>query len=585
MDHDTLNRIEEKRIVLEENVAKLRKALRHWQTLELDYEGLKDEFQGLSEHTTTKEQYQEAARVFGPENVDDKELHDLIEPNGKLKLPSQVIDALTRRIEYVRRNIETLRRQLGDIEKERNAVLLAQNSDDVQTGGEGDQQQAEITEQLDEDGNILSSHVQRADDTAAKVLEVVDRGLKPSSTQPYIATDDASAITNTAKSSVEITGTTTNNISNSTNQGSEVSVVSELDGDSDDGSSISETSVERTPFDTVANSVLQPTNPEDNADEARLRQEMLQYGLPEVGNIVAELEMDGGNDLDDFDNDFSELEDEYDDSDEEESEDEYGRSKRPAMSAKYRHKMEVLQKQFGMQLENVGPSPNLPADVKEGIDRPSAAEAARKAAIARHEALQSATDVKKDSDANLLRKKPKKKVAFAPTLDIAEETSVNTPTARSRIVNNDIEERTVTDTQVPETPKPARVSKFKAARVVQPQTPMLPPPMDFEQPKQDAREGPAGKTIAERLVERAGSKNLSDASAPDGDDFDEELQKRQLALEHHHLRNKYIHENGGYVQGGELENWGEEYATPTVEDEETGQPRKISRFKAARMRG
>ncbi|KAJ9657233.1 hypothetical protein H2198_004459 [Neophaeococcomyces mojaviensis] len=584
-----LDRIEKQRVLLEENVAKLRKALRHWQTLELDYEGLKDEFQVLPEKTTTKAQFLEAAHDFGPETVDDKELHELIESKGQSRLPSQVVDTLTKRIEYVRRNVESLRKQLATLEKERNAVLLAQNSDHAQSEVEGDLEHAEITEQLDEEGNVLSSHVQRVDDTATKVLDVMDRGMKPGPEQSSASKEDANDTkpTTNPRSRVE-TASGTLNDSNGIKQEGETSLSEKPDHDSDEDSSLSEPASESTPFDTTANLTLQPTNPDDDENEARLRQEMLQYGLPEVGNIVAELELaegDGFDDFDDIDDDTSDPEDEYDDSDDEESEDEYGRSKRPAMSAKYRRKMEELQKRLSVKMENVGPSSNLPAEIKESNDRPSAAVAARKAAIARQDALKTAIKEKDDSNTGPPQKKPKKKVAFAPALDIAKTPPKDTSISKSRVINENITERTTIDTQDTELPKPARISRFKATRAAQPQTPLMPPPMELPRGKQDAPEGPAGKTIAETLIERPGPKNASDVPAPDGDDFDEELQKRQIALEHHRLRNRMIHEQGGYVGGGELENWGEEYAAPTVEDEKTGQPRKISRFKAARMKG
>lgn len=98
-------------------------------------------------------------------------------------------------------------------------------------------------------------------------------------------------------------------------------------------------------------------------------------------------------------------------------------------------------------------------------------------------------------------------------------------------------------------------------------------------------EGPPGRTISHTLVERPSTNTTSAPPDDSAGDFDSELQKRQIALEHHALRNKLIHEQGGYVQGGELENWGDEYAAPEMEDPRTGKVKKISRFKAARMRG
>lgn len=53
MDEDdpkSLAGVERLRIQLEENMDKLQTALRHWQTWEAEYEGLKEELQSLPEH-------------------------------------------------------------------------------------------------------------------------------------------------------------------------------------------------------------------------------------------------------------------------------------------------------------------------------------------------------------------------------------------------------------------------------------------------------------------------------------------------------------------------------------------------------
>ena len=49
---DPLVDLERHRLRLEENVAKLRKSLLHWQTWELEYEGLKEEIQLKGQPTT-----------------------------------------------------------------------------------------------------------------------------------------------------------------------------------------------------------------------------------------------------------------------------------------------------------------------------------------------------------------------------------------------------------------------------------------------------------------------------------------------------------------------------------------------------
>ena len=53
--NDSFVDLERHRLRLEENVSKLRKSLQHWQTWEAEYEGMKEEIEGLGgQHTTTK---------------------------------------------------------------------------------------------------------------------------------------------------------------------------------------------------------------------------------------------------------------------------------------------------------------------------------------------------------------------------------------------------------------------------------------------------------------------------------------------------------------------------------------------------
>lgn len=582
-----MQKIETQRIELEANIAKLRKSLHHWTTLELDYEGLKDEFQMLGS-SATKSECLKAALDFGPQKVDEKELNDLIEPpRGKLRSPAQLVDLLSKRVGYVLRNAESLKTQISDLEKKRNAVLLAAHPEHE---AEAILPLAEITEELDDNDDVISSSVQQQGDTAKKVLDV----LETSKVRPAEAslTKDPSDISHPR--------------------------VEEADSSDDDDDDSTSTEAEITGTDGNASSRTAqfPLNPDDTEEEAQIRQEMLNYGLGEVGNIVAELELadadagaseDGDEDMeDDLDGEEDEEEDDSDESMDRESEDESGRSKATVHTEKYRNRMEELQRQLGLQMENVGPSPetnpvtgikeqmellpgsrfrehidHLPPEFRKRFDRPSAAEAARKAAIAREKAASSATGDHNGVEERRSEKKTKgRKVSFAPTVDVAPDSSSTEPSVMGdTIIENSTasSRRTGSNSQV-------KASRFKAARSSQPQTPLYPPPMEFPQIKQDDRTGPVGRTVAQTLVERPGTLSAEDAPPPDDDDFDEELQKRQIALENHRLRNRMVHEQGGYVKGGEAENWGDAYAVPKMEDEKTGQPVKISRFKAARLR-
>ncbi|KAK5076055.1 hypothetical protein LTR64_008501 [Lithohypha guttulata] len=595
VDRTLVDKVESQRAELESNVAKLRKALNHWQTLELDYEGLKEEFQELPEQTTKRE-YLDAAHDFAPHIVDDKELEDLIEPSkGKLRQPKQVVDLLSKRTEWVSRNITSLKAQIADFEKKH------------ESGHDEHEQEttlpvAEITEELDDQGNVISSTIQPQSESASKVLGILEKEKVLS--QEARSEPQATSIGKQQVKDENIE--TAQDVSESLDSTEESAEATLTDG----------TTVLPSSYDEVM-------NPDDTEEEAQIRKEMLQYdALAEVGNIVAELDLAEGSDSFRDDGEFSEdpsdAEDDHDDDDswddddddlEEDEEDEYGRVRAPRYTQKQRQQMEELQRRLGFQMENVGPTPDLPKEVQEQIEvlKPLEAqqyleslppsirnqltqsqdrkippkEAARKAAIARYEASQDGVE-KKSKTANT-REKPKKSVAFAPELDIAEEAKAQQPKTattrevvieRSGLASNGPAKR-------PPQPTAGKASRFKTDRASHAQASILPPPME-PKPKQDSDLGPPGKTLSENLVER--SIAVDAAQAPDPDDFDEELQKRQIALEHHQLRNRKIHEQGGYVKSGEDENWDEAHAVPEVLDRITGQPRKISRFKAARLR-
>jgi len=594
MDKGLVERVQKQHLDLEANLTKLRNALKHWQTLELDYEGLKDEFSALDD-VTSQQDCLKAAYEFEPHKVDQKELIELIEPSkGKVRRPSQIVEVLSKRIEYVSKNIASLRDQITRVEKERNALLVA-----AQPEEEVELPVSEITEELDEDDNVISSKVQPQGDSASKVLDVLEKAKVPP--KEGVFTENTGASTSRTMKP-EITPGLKDR----------VSVLNEHDSDDE---SVTSEIISSGASKAAAHG---PINPEDTEEEAQLRQDMLQYGLGEVGNIVAELDLLDGED-EDFDeedidmDDVSDFDDddEYDDfSAEEESEDEDGRVKRSVHSEKYRKKMEELQKQLGCQLENVGPSPNLPAAVqaqiehlppaevqqyietlpptlRKQLERPPAKEAARKAAIAREQAAKSSLKGSSDLETTKPNKKSKKKVTFATDLDFAPEPATRAKpeiaTTSETVIERPSANQTVTSTT---TSPPTKPSRFRAARSTQAQTSLFPPPMEYPSPNPDpiTPSGPPHKTLSSTIIERPSPTSSHAPPPPDDTDFDVALQTRQIALEHHALRNKVIHDQGGYVQGGELENWGDEYVAPEIEDPRTGEVRRVSRFRAARMR-
>ena len=305
---------------------------------------------------------------------------------------------------------------------------------------------------------------------------------------------------------------------------------------------------------------------------------MLEYGLNEVGPIVAQLDLEEGvSDMsDEEDEEELFLVSEYEDESSAESEDENGATKRLKISDRYRRQMEQLEQKLGLKsMQNLGPEPPLPAEVATELNKPPAAEAARKAAIARAEAVARADqDQALNTDKPRVIKKGKKKVSFANELDVAPDSTqlstVSTPATGTFPISPSVIERDPSQAESGLstflTPEPKNISRFKAARVAEPAT--------VESTTQ---------LMSSTIVERSGPKNPKDAPAPDPNDINEILHKQEIASEYHRMRNKMIMKQGGFVGDGANDNYGELTAPIPMIDEETGKVKKISRFKAARL--
>lgn len=653
MDSSGLQQVERQRQELEANIHKLRKSLQHWQTSEIEYEGLREEIASLPDGSSTDD-ILAIARDFRADLVDDKELQSIIGGDrGNVRNQSQIVDLLAKRVDYVSRNARTIEKQLSDAQKKRNALLLAEEPDFREDAG---LPLADITEELDDEGNIVARKVETPGSKAPQLIDV----LKKAGVKDVLEHD---GIVASSKNSAE--GVTSSEHDSPTEDFKSTSVSSETAGGvvddviaNEEGSQTSrreesgkieepisgqeDRKREERPAPTMSgvngiafidnpnshyaanndsvnvtaeNKALEggdlgeavATNLDDTAEEAALRREMLQYGLGEVSSIVAELEMEEDtSDLSydedqatlSFDSDF----DEDEIGEEDESEDENGMVKHPTMSRKYLEKMKELEEKYGIRgMQNLGPDTSkLPKEIRRELDRTPAAEAARKAALAREEKVK---DVEKAvADQAEPRSVKPKKVTFAEELDIAQETeSHKSPRSASKsrpersnlvepIKNSIVERQSSTSpaasTQSTSQATEKKPSKFKAAREATPQTPLSPPSPTAHQLSEPSSKTkpepnpPPHKIYADSVVERA---TTTRPSAPDPDDLDETIHRQEIAGEYYKLRNRMIQRQGGFVGGGEAENYGEE-TTPLPVIDENGKEKKISRFKAARLK-
>ncbi|KOS19733.1 hypothetical protein ESCO_000347 [Escovopsis weberi] len=334
-----------------------------------------------------------------------------------------------------------------------------------------------------------------------------------------------------------------------------------------------------------------PIIPEDeDPEDAALRQEMLKYGMGEIGAVVAELQLEEG-DSDDsgfdyVDEGFDEDEEDEDngdndDDDEDDLEDEYGRNGR-VVTDKYRRRMLELEKKLGIQSQSPQAQPvgnEEDSSDDEGIGRivvkpgtPSANQGVVSS--------KPPTAEQEKSESN-----GKKSVRFASSLDIAPETEppASTPInekekekerEKEHFVDplSDIVERSPSFSV--SKPKPSKkASRFKTAASQStsavPRGPLDVPAHFADQDRPSAPSGPAGTTIANTLVERE-----PDSAPVAPDEFDGSIAYQEVADEYQKMRRRFIQREGGFLKE-------DESPVQPVIDEDKQEP--MSRFKAARL--
>ena len=161
--------IERRRVQLQQNVDQLRKALSHWTTWEAEYEALKEEIEAAGDPSPS--QLREIARDLECSLVTEKDVEELLCTDASSqRTANQVVDLISRRLDYVRTNSATVEKNLDAAEKKLAGVdvLLEPGMDNE----EGEPMMA-IEEELDEDGNEVSSSVNQTGKAAAELLEVL----------------------------------------------------------------------------------------------------------------------------------------------------------------------------------------------------------------------------------------------------------------------------------------------------------------------------------------------------------------------------------------------------------------------------
>lgn len=645
---DSFLDLERHRQLLENNVQKLRKSLEHWQIWEAEYEGLKQEIQAARPEPTFQ-QLITIGREYGGSLLTQDEVDDMLGvKNGKLRGAPQVTDLISKRMDYVQRNVKTLENQVQTAENKLAAATVVSTPDAM---NEDELPLTEIFEELDDDGNVISSRVSTPGSSKAQLLEVLEKaGIKdlrdpepaapkdvsdryePVPAEPKVqkvVEETGAGITSqkTAKKGVTFSedikiatfkmgsrpnlrdtdyADTNETVTSPKGQTAVKGVLKdpqEAKSRSDDQAEHIKGIIEIV---EEQNKPLPPdvVIPEDEPEEeAALRREMLRYGmsdLGEVGAIVAELNLeedDSGFTDEDEDGDFDE--DEDDDDDSSDAEDSYGRSTRKTVTDKMHRQMRELEERLNARMiENAGPN----GAVGDGVGIVSVK-----------------ADEEEQSPANGLEKG----VRFSEKLDIASPPEATVSQGSQTGLERAVPFKSPIGDIIERVPAPSKEtgiqvaakkpSRFKSARAAETSaiTPALkassnskprqnplqalplmpvksinsfsaPIPAGFAEKtrKRTLPTGPQNATIGD-VVEHEPSADLN-AGVRKPDELDQELLNQEVSVEYHRMRNRMIQLQGGFVQEDELEVDDDGFLRMPPTEEEGG-PKKMSRFKAARI--
>ncbi|KAI0405869.1 Prefoldin subunit-domain-containing protein [Xylaria palmicola] len=570
---------------LEEQVDKLVIALEEWRQWKQEYEALRADVQALSP-TATRSALTQTRQAFKGELVNEKELLEIFGRNDSKKR-DQVVSTVSNRLDYVSKNITTLAKQLEAAENKLAATRVVSNPEAVDEAG---LPITEISEELDDDDNVVSYSLRRPGDNQPQLLEALEKaGIKdlPSGSQEPAST----IVTETSQPSSALSSNNVNAEEQPRSGGRDAADASKAKK-APKKKSVTFTedtkeADEKKPSNTVQrleelyrqakdqeNLLSDPIMPADESPEdAELREDMIRYNketmMYEMAPIVAELQLEeGSTDGDDWD---------YDDSEEEDQdEDQWGRSTSGVVDDEYRRQMLELKERLSKKTfgEQTASSDEDNDEFSEGIGRITIRQANSSLSQNGSESPLVSGDVVDPK----LKDEVKKNVRFAPSLDIAEPSPLKAqpeplqpPHPEVDPLSDVVERRPSGITTVASTPgkKPSRFRKERADGGHAIKAPTITP----EKPTDTTRyapSGPEGQTLASSIVENEPSNEVREP-----DELDANLLHQQVTEEYYKMRNTMIGRQGGFLK---------EDTNPIQPlEEEEGGPKRVSRFKAARL--
>ncbi|KAK4141829.1 Prefoldin subunit-domain-containing protein [Dichotomopilus funicola] len=594
--------------LLEDKVNKLRASLTHWQQWYLEYSSLKEDIEQLPRDPVPLEQLRRLRRDFDSPLLTQKELYEIMGKGDDLRTVDKIVATLARRMEYVEQNIGSVEKLL-EVEERRleGAITVAQ------PGGGVDEESGlpltDIIEELDEEGNVVGFRLQGGAEVGPGIVEALGKaGIREGDLPEEILEEEegggelmkglaALGVGEKKEQTSSIAGPSSGAAAAApaadepAPRKKSVSFAEDTktgDEEAETAPSVAAQNLERLMQKAREQEAMDlstaviPDN--ESAEENQLRREMLEYGMSEIGPVVAELQLEEDYSGDDDDMDWLGSDDEgFEDEDtDDDAEDDLGRSTRKVVTSDYVKRMQELEKRLGVQSAfTVGAKETESKKQDEGIGRI--------AVVA--EPSSSAAEASTAPAAS----KGKKSVSFASTLDIAPETVPQpAPEVKSKerkiaevgdivekVTTTEEEEETLKDPEEP----PKRVSRFKKERAGASSSSASFPPgpqqllATFGASSTRSVPEPAppeDTTLANTVVERA-----SAAEPAEPDDMDDAMLYQAASVEYNRLRNQLIQKQGGFAQQEATVLDSESGRVPL--DEELGGPKRMSKFKAARL--
>ncbi|PBP27654.1 hypothetical protein BUE80_DR001467 [Diplocarpon rosae] len=499
MEHvkDSFLDLERHRQLLEENIEKLRQSMLHWQIWEAEYEGLKEEILA-TKSSPTREGLLALGREYEGQLVTQKELEDILGAK-EARTAAQVINLLDRRIDYVEQNVITIEKQIRTAEDKLAAASVISTPD---VRNEEGLPLTEIMEELDDEGNVISSRLSTPGSLKPQLLEALEKaGINnllpdtsnsdrpvpepnaPASREPPVP---GHAIPQPKASTPKKKGV---KFTEDTKPGPELEM-SQTAKRIEDIMKIAKEQESR-----PSEPPIIPTN--ETPKDAALRREMLQYGI----------DADHGSDPESI------------------------------MSSSLASAKKSVRFSEELDIFPVAKPPNTsPPTKKQGIAAPVC------------------DIIERNVPTRIGDPVPQRKLSQFKSARAASPDVLNGPLVSSR---NEQNKSLSLHPATPSIPKPFSTPiVFRAT----------------EGPIRAVPTGPEGKILAPMIVERD---IPTSASTLEPDDLDPQLLHQEVASDYHKIRNRMIQRQGGFLKKEESE------VVPFTEEE--GGPKKVSRFKAARL--